>query len=309
MPNHSYIELYFYDKICLSKIKIYNYNNKNNLDICAKEIKIFFDNKYYGTIILRQGTGEEIFGFIENKNKTKNNIQNENEDFSQDITFPINNFNISKEFMPKQLTINKFRSYSNNQNYETPYLPSCFIVKFQFNNNYSLPKNNLILDEDLFYKYNIIGLKQIEIYDEKGINILNINNNYKIISNCEILNEDIKEISNNQILLNGIQNENGNNCLFYIFNNPIFISYIKLFPLQLKENVYCENSAKNIKIFCDNYIVFEGVMNKNKPSIVFFTSDKKLLNNLDEKLFIQCKNNNRVIKEEKNNKYISLILV
>ena len=310
LPNHSYIELSFYDKICLSKIKIYNYNDKNNLDICAKEIKLFFDNKYYGTITLRQGIGEEIFGFIDNKIKTKSIYpNNENEDFSQDITFPLNNYQIDKEFIYKQLTINKY-SYSNNHNYETPYLPSCFIVKFQFNNNYSPPKNNLIFDtyEDIFNKYNIIGLNQIEIYNEKGINILN-NNNYKIVSNCEILNEDIKGINSNQILLNGIQNENGNNCLFYIFNNPIFISYIKLFPLELKDNIFSENSVKNFKIFCDNYVVFEGVMNNNKPSIVYFTSDKNILNNLDVNLFIQCRNNNRIIKEEKKDKYISLILV
>ena len=309
--SHSYIELSFYDKICLSKIKIYNYNDKNNLDICAKEIKLFLDNKYYGTIILRQGIGEEIFGFIENKSKTKGIYQgNENEDFSQDIIFPLNNFKIDKDFIYKQLNINRNYLYSNH-NYETPYLPSCFIVKFQFNNNYNSPKNKINFDTygDLFYKYNIIGLNQIEIYNEKGINILYNNYNYKIISNCEILNEDIKGISNNQILLNGIQNENGNNCLYYIFNNPIFISYIKLFPLKLKENEYSENSVKHFKIFCDNYIVFEGVMNSNKPSIVYFTSDKKILNNLDENLFIQCRSNKRIIKEEKNDKCFSLILV
>jgi hypothetical protein len=88
--TNPYIELSFYDKICLSKIKIYNYNDSSNLDICTREIKIFFDNKYYGKVFLRQGLGEIIFSSI----KTKNNKIDGNEDFSQEITFPFTNFEL-----------------------------------------------------------------------------------------------------------------------------------------------------------------------------------------------------------------------
>ena len=308
--SHTYIELSFYEKICLSKIKIYNYNDKNNLDICARELKIFFDTKYYGTIVLRQGIGEKIFDSIDTDNSELNK---NNEDYSQDITFPINNIELDKEYIYKHINKNKFSSFLFKQNYEPPYLPCGNIIKFQFNNNYSNRRNKYIFDtnEDLFFKYNVIGINKIEIYDEKGMNILN-NNNYKIISNCEILNEDLS-ISDNKILLNGIQNENGNNCLFYIFNYPVFISYIKIFPLKIKENIYCENTVKDFKIFCDNLIIFEGVMNKSKPSIVYFSSDIKIVSsnnniNKNENCLIQC-SKNRTIKEEKNNKYISLTLI
>ena len=306
--SYSYIELSFYDKICLSKIKIYNYNDKNNLDIGAREIKLYFDNKYYDTIILRQGIGERIFDSLTNKNKnTDNNFElDENEDFSQVINFPINKNDMDKEYIYNYLNKNKFSSLLFNQNYETPYLPCCFILKFQFNNNYIYYKNKFIFDtyQDSLDKYNAIGLNKIEIYNEKGNNLLNCTN-YKIISNCETLNEDLKEKDNtnynSKILLNGTQNENGNNCLFFVFNYPVFISYIKFFPLEIKENIYSDNTVKDFKIFCDNYIVYEGTMNNDKPSCVYFTSDLKLMKNN-----LIPNNNKRRIKEEKNSKYISM---
>ena len=55
---------------------IYNYNDKNNLDICAREIELFFDNEYYGKIFLRQGVGERIFGSIKIKETEYENNYN-----------------------------------------------------------------------------------------------------------------------------------------------------------------------------------------------------------------------------------------
>ena len=304
---HSYIELSFYDKICLSKIKIYNYNDKNNLDICAREIELFFDNEYYGKIFLRQGVGERIFGSIKIKETEYENNYNINEDFSQDITFPLKNFKLDNKYIFTKLRENKFSSLLFNQNYETPYLPCGLIIKFQFNNNYLIHKKKKSLEQynDIFYKYKVIGLNKIGIYNEKGIDIFN-DNNYKIISNCEIINEILKKKNfNNQILLNGAQNENGNNCLFYIFENPIFISYIILYPLKLNENIYSEYSLKDFKIFIDNNIIFEGTMHKDKPSIIIFSSDIKTFN---EKFLIQSSKNRNFI-EEKNSNYISMSFI
>jgi len=221
--TNPYIELSFYDKICLSKIKIYNYNDGNNLDICAREIKIFFDNKFYGKVFLRQGIGETIFSSI----KTKKNTDG-NDDFSQEITFPLTNFELEEKYITKKLKKNKFSSILFKQNYETPFLPFGFIIKFQFNNNYCTDSNYYDTYNNILSKYKVIGLNKIEIYNEKGVNILNENTEYKIISNCEILSDESLGENSNKILLNGTQNENGNNCLFYIFNKPIFLAYIKL---------------------------------------------------------------------------------
>ena len=301
--TNPYIELSFYDKICLSKIKIYNYNDSSNLDICAREIKIFFDNKYYGKVFLRQGLGEIIFSSI----KTKNNIDG-NEDFSQEITFPFTNFELDEKYITKKLKKNKFSSILFKQNYETPFLPFGFVIKFQFNNNYCNDSNYYDSYSNIFSKYKVIGLNNIEIYNEKGLNILNENVEYKIISNCEILSDDSIGENSNKILLNGAQNENGNNCLFYIFNQPIFVAYIKLYPLEIVDNFKSENSVKDFKIFCDNYIIYEGTMNKDKPSIVYFTSDIKIYNEINNDCLIKCFKCRKVI-EEKNENYFSMTLL
>ena len=94
--NHSlpYIELSFNKMIFLSKIKFYNYNQINQLDKCLKTVDIFLDNKFFAKINLRQGLGiipneNIIHKKIENPDDEKrNNIKN---DYSQDITFPLNN--------------------------------------------------------------------------------------------------------------------------------------------------------------------------------------------------------------------------
>ena len=49
-----YIELSFNEIIYLSKIKFFNYNKINQLDKCLKTVDLFFDNKFYGQIYLRQ---------------------------------------------------------------------------------------------------------------------------------------------------------------------------------------------------------------------------------------------------------------
>lgn len=301
--TNPYIELSFYDKICLSKIKIYNYNDSHNLDICAREIKIFFDNKYYGKVFLRQGIGENIFSSM----KTKGSMD-ENEDFSQEITFPLTNFELDEKYITKKLKKNKFSSILFKQNYETPFLPSGFVIKFQFNNNFCNESNYFDTSNNIFLKYKVIGVNKIEIYNEKGINILNENIEYKIISNCEILSDDSIGENSNKILLNGTQNENGNNCLFYIFNQPIFLAYIKLYPLEIVDNFKSENSVKDFKIFCDNYIIYEGTMNKDKPSIVYFTSDIKIYNEINNDCLIKCFKYRKVI-EEKNENYFSMTLL
>ena len=87
-------------------------------------------------------------------------------------------------------------------------------------------KNISLKDELDILKYNDIGLDKIEIFDNEGKNIgLNyINNNFKIIANCEILHND-----ENKLILNGTHNENNNNCLFYVFDKSVQISYIKFY--------------------------------------------------------------------------------
>ena len=309
----SFIEIYFEEKIKISKIKIFNYNQKEKLDICVKTIDIYLDDKFFKKISLRQGTGECAYDFLDNNNLKNNNKENSfisfekkiSYDFGQLIKFPILNEekNISKSISKNNDKI-KFASELYEQCYETPYLPYGGIIKFQFINNYY--KGISLKDELDLLKYNDIGVDKIEIFDEEGNNLnLNYkNNNYKIISNCEMLHND-----ENKIILNGIHNENNENSVFFVFEKNVQISYIKFYPLMKKENdkeIKSLNSLQKIKIFCDNNIIFEGNLYLYHPTIILFTSDSNIIKDINEK-YLTKNIKNREYKEIFNENNISLV--
>ena len=294
-----YMELYFEEKIKLSKIIIYNYNDKNKLEICTKTIDIYLDDYYYKTINLIQGIGE-----IANVDKESNLS-----DFGQEICFN-NEYDISDfNKLSTGLTMYdandykdiKFASNIFEQSYETPFMPCGYYIKFQFISNHY---KGIAKDEAHLLKYKDIGLDSIEIYNEENIDVLNNYNlfKHKIISNCELFHNKKKKL-----ILNGTQNENGNNCLFYIFEEPIHISYIKMNPLTKKNYEPSLNSVKEIKIYCESQIIYESDLYKDHPTIALFTCDMKLTKNIDEK-YLSQKTTIRDSVEIKNDNYISLIL-
>ena len=216
--------------------------------------------------------------------------------------FPITNE--EKNFDIKNKDEIKFASYKYEQSYETPFLPCGEIIKFQFMSNYY--KNISLKDELDILKYNDIGLDKIEIFDNEGKNIeLNYkNNNFKIIANCEILHND-----ENKLILNGTHNENNNNCLFYVFDKSVQISYIKFYPLlkiEKNKKIYSLNSLQEIKIFCGNNIIFEGNLYLYHPTIVLFTCDTKIIKDINEK-YLTNNIKNRECKEIYKENYISLV--
>ena len=60
-------------------------------------------------------------------------------------------------------------------------------------------------------------------------------------------------------------------------------------------------------IFWDCNIIFEGNLYQEKPTVILFTSERKILGNIDEN-YLTNEINERKYKEERNDKYISLIL-
>ena len=292
----TFLELYFKDKLKISKIKIYNYNEKNNLEICTKHIQIFLDDRYFDTIFLNQGTGEVAFDYISSdKNKLIDDDDNKPHDFGQDIIFPLKSLKSDE----KNKTEIKYASFLYEQNYETPFMPCGTCIKFQFLSNFykGESKSNY---SDL--KYNDIGIDSIEIYNDKNFNIADRKyTKYKLISNCEIFKDN-----KNKIILNGAPNEeNYDNCLFYLYEEEVKISYIKFYPLS-KNLLSVLNSVNEVKISCDNKIIFEGNLYYEQPTIVLFTCDMKITKNINEKYL--TKKYVRQSVEERKEDYISLIL-
>ena len=306
-----FVELYFKEKLRVSKIKIYNYNEKDKLNICAKTIELYLDEEYYNTINLKQGTGEIAFDFVKKENnKNKNNIYEmeeseiiDNEDFGQEIFFPIKQIKKENEINDNINNNIKNASFLYKQCYETPYLPSGYNLKLVLMSNYY--KGIAPVEELDLLKYTDIGFDKIEIYDEEGKNMIK-NDKYKIISNSEIFHNDEINDDKERIIINGAQNENGNNCLFYLFETSKSISYIKFYPLQ-DNNKPVLNSVKEIKIFCDCNIIFEGDLYLDKPTVVLFTCERKIVGNIDEN-FLTNEINERNYKEKRNDNCISLML-
>ena len=308
----SFIELVFKEKIKVSKIKIYNYNEKNNLHIGAKTIELYLDDNYYGTIYLRPGVGERACACIKTniKNKENNELTNtdnedeaddyKDEDFGQIITFPIKKKKL-EENKDDKFDIKYASFLYDEQCYETPFMPCGYYIKFEFLSNYYKGKPQK--DEAHKFKYTDIGLNSIEIYNNENFNVVSDISpiKYKIITSCEIACN-----TNNKLILNGMQNENGNNCIFYMFEEPIRISYIKFNPLT-KQTKFSLNSVKEIKIYCESRIIFEGDLYLEHPTIALFTCDLKFAKNIDKKYLTQ-KVNIRESYEIKNNEYTSLIL-
>ena len=63
-PPLTFIEIFFQDRIRLSRMKIYNYNEKNKLEIGTKTIDIYLDDNFYKTIFIKQGIEESVNNFI-----------------------------------------------------------------------------------------------------------------------------------------------------------------------------------------------------------------------------------------------------
>jgi len=267
------IEITFNNIITLSKIVFYNYNKKDELDMCTKIIDIFLDDKYYNNICLYQGIGEEIFN---------NNLEN----FGQEIFFPINNdFNLNLNYNEKLL----FASYFYDQNYETPFNPSGYIIKIQLISNYYNTQNKM--------NNEIIGLNDIKLYNKNG-KLIN-KNEYKLLYNSEIINDKnclIFKYMNKKIIINDSLFEH--NSIYLIFNKPVVLGFIEIKNYNTNE----------IKIYSDLLLIFEGYLNQNKPTIILFSSDSEILNSIDENYIINVNNQKRNLNLVEKYNYKALIL-
>ena len=135
--------------------------------------------------------------------------------------------------------------------YNIKIYPIGFVFKIIFIDNYG--------DKDY------ISLKNIIFYDKNNINL----NNEVNFSKISFSNEN--DIIYSYQFLDYKKNENSicNNLLFICFEELVQVKYIKLIN---KEEKLSQN-AKNIQIYCDDILFFEGKINQCNESIITFEND------------------------------------
>ena len=259
--NNPYIEIWFEKPMTLSKLEIWNYNEVLNLDKGAKEIEIMFDSDENRKYYFILWKGLGIDYF----------------DYHQTI-FIEKLPEITKKTIQLKYNHLKFR-------YNTNYLPIGFIIKIIFVRNFGNTK--------------IISLKNIEFFDENNKKL----EKYKVIN--ENKNNKNKKLKNNFFYYHDLYDFRKNaeslckNLIFICFEEIVQIKYIKIQNSNIENLI--NSSTRDIQIFLDDILIFEGVLNQRGESILLF--DKKELNNFKNIVNITKKESKYIFKEIINDKY------
>jgi hypothetical protein len=205
-----YIEIVFNEQINLSAIKFWNYNKPGQIQRGARTVDLVLDQNLTSqkTIILRPGIAEDSM------------------DYNQTILFPIVSFNFTDEELEPFRHI-KSASLAYSQDYETPYLPTGFIISLKLISTWGDP--------------NFIGLNGIEFFDQIGNSVFKYNNP-RTISRPELLNESSKNntSNNDENFINNLNIQSASNLISKI---PWITSYINTNLLYVEPNVIsCGNN-------------------------------------------------------------------
>ena len=279
---NAFINIEFKQSLKISKIIFYNYNNNIYKDCATKGILIEF--------------------YINNK---KQNIMNkaiylfkppgeEKMDYGQILIYPFTqgNYYIYKinENLDKIGLYNKKNKIIYNEEYQyyCPSFPFGYILKIEMISNYG-NKNYIGIENLQIYNYEN---KEIEIFPSS--NKINTKDNYNIYPKIYIMPEgtQLKSKAKPLILsklynLNEVNNNLGENRIYFIFNQCIGISKICIHNYEK----YVEIAAKHIKILFDDNIIFEGDLKNIEINNIYFC-DKKFFNNkIEKKTMVEKKNN------------------
>ena len=278
--TNAFINIEFKQNIKISKIIFYNYNNNIYKD-CATRcafIDFYINNKRQNIlnkpIFLYKPPGEEKI------------------DYGQTFVFPffdINNNNLINKINENFININLYNKnnkiiYNEEYQYYCPSFPFGFILKIEMISNYG---NKNFIGIDNLQIFNIEN-KIIELFPNSNKNKEKDNIYPKIYTMPE--GSQIKAKSKPLILsklynFNDVNNDLGENRVYFIFNQCIGISKISI----NKYEKYSEIAAKHIKIFLDDNIIFEGNLKNEDINNIYFC-DKKYFNK-EKKKMIDKKNN------------------
>ena len=251
--NHQpYIEICFDEYINLSKIEIWNYNNPYSLDNGVKEIEIIFDedeeNKKYN-LFLWKGLGIDFFNYFQTIKCDENYL---------------------RKLSDKYLKLKEDANIIN--------LPIGFILKIVLISNYG--------DEQT------ISLKKIEIYNEKDekLNKYNIidDTNYTINLRDGIINDLLVD---NYFYYHEFYDFHKdkdcicNNKIFICFDEIVQIKYLKID--NTTDERFKLTSSKEIQIYCDDILLYEGKLKQMGENVINFENKNKNMENNEEDLKIE----------------------
>ena len=284
--DEAFIEIDFKKKIKIKKIIIYNYNSNLFKNCGTKKISlIFFKNnkpeKTIKAIYLNKNIGEEGI------------------EYKQILKYPFNDSYGIKKYKKlnneiKYHLLNCVIIYNKEYNYYCPSYPSGFIIKLLILNNYG---NN-----------EYIGLESIKLYDENNNEIImyleDENNKENNFPNIYLLPENlIISPKMNPIIITKYKNEEKR--LYLIFNNLIMLSKICIINYYKYEQI----AVKDIKIFIDDNLIFEGKLNTKLNEIFFSSIEQNEINIKKKEINLDINNNNNIQEKvlENGTKVLSLI--
>ena len=167
--------------------------------------------------------------------------------------------------------------------YNTNYLPIGFVIKIIFIKNYG--------------DKNIISLKKMEFFDENDKKL----EKFTLINDNVNVNKNIKkEYFYFHDLYDFRKNEDSicNNLFFVCFDEIVQIKYIKI--ENTNDESLISTSTREIQIYFDDILIFEGILNQKGESILLF--DKKDTNNFKNIININKIESNYIFKESINDK-------
>ena len=234
--SNPFIEICFDKKIFLSKIEIWNFNEPFSLDKCVREIEIIFDDDKKYDFILWKGLGIDYF------------------DYFQTVKFE------NSQNFENFLEIQEISENLSNK------LPFGFIFKIIFISNYG--------DSET------ISLKKMELFDENS----ELLNKYKLINDTNYT-INLRDGIANDLLVDDYfyyheyydfhKNEYSicNNLIFICFEKIVGIKYIKL--INTEDERFKLTSTREIQIYCDDVLIFQGVLKQIGENIVKFDENNE----------------------------------
>ena len=279
---NAFINIEFKQCLKISKIIFYNYNNNIYKDCATKVIFIDFyiNNKRQNTmnkpIYLFMPPGEEKI------------------DYGQILVYPFTeSFSYINKISENLTHIHSFLKnnkiiFNEEYQYYCPSFPFGYILKIEMISNYGNKNYIGIENLQIFNEEN----KEIELFQPPNKN--KTNEDYNIYPKIYLMPEgnQIKSKSKPLILsklynFNSVNNDLGENRIYFIFNQCIGISKICIYNYEK----YYEITAKHIKILLDDNIIFEGDLKNREINNIYFC-DKKYFNNKNEKKKMVDKKNN-----------------